>query len=224
MDDGVSVIKIVEVGDGSVGKTCLLYRYATDDFPTSYVPTVFDDYRVTIEVDGVKTRVQIVDTAGQEDYESLRVLSYPDASVVIIAFSLVNPVSFANVEKRWIKEVREKAPDAKVMLVGTKLDLRKDPEELAKMAKRNLMPISTKEGEECARRIGAIAYHECSARGEVPVGLKDLFDDAIRSNMYTGKENSKIGRSRSGVTGKKNAPEPVRTRRNRGAGCLPAFF
>ena len=126
MDHNEMEIKLVVVGDGAVGKTCMLYRYSKDEFPTDYIPTVFDTYSVDLVVDMKSVRLNLWDTAGQEDYERLRPLSYPGADVFLVCFSLINKTSLSNVETQWVPELRSngKWKRAPIILVGTKKDLR----------------------------------------------------------------------------------------------------
>ena len=71
------VIKIVTVGDGEVGKTCLLIVYSQEYFPEDYVPTVFDSYCSDHMIDGKNVVLSLHDTAGQEEYDRLRATAYP---------------------------------------------------------------------------------------------------------------------------------------------------
>ncbi|KAJ6344472.1 hypothetical protein OIU76_006065 [Salix suchowensis] len=89
--------------------------------PTDYVPTVFDNFSANVLVDGQTVNLGLWDTAGQEDYNRLRPLSYRGADVFILAFSLISRPSYENVSKKWVPELRHYAPSVPIVLVGTKL-------------------------------------------------------------------------------------------------------
>jgi small GTP-binding protein len=93
-------------------------------------------------VDGKPINLGLWDTAGQEDYDRLRPLSYPQTDVFLICFSLVNPASFENVRAKWYPEVRHHCPTTPIILVGTKLDLREDKETIERLKDKKLAPIT----------------------------------------------------------------------------------
>eukprot|EP01113_Clastostelium_recurvatum_P010748 TRINITY_DN153_c0_g1_i2.p1 TRINITY_DN153_c0_g1~~TRINITY_DN153_c0_g1_i2.p1 ORF type:complete len:191 (-),score=51.25 TRINITY_DN153_c0_g1_i2:176-748(-) len=172
-------IKLVVVGDGAVGKTCLLISYANNKFPVEYVPTVFDNYVVSVTVGDKEVELGLWDTAGQEEYDRLRPLSYPNANVFLLCFSIMHPVSFENIVAKWYPEVQHFCPDVPQILVGTKLDLREDGASLDKLKSQGKRPVSNDQGQELARRIKAVRYIECSAlKGTC---LKEVFDEAIKA-------------------------------------------
>ncbi len=146
------------------------------------------------------------DTAGQEDYDRLRPLSYPQTDVFLICFSLISPPSFDNVlakvsahstepplkgewgagmlskltahQQQWYPEISHHAPGVPIILVGTKLDKRDDQETIDKLAGNRMSPITYAMGSKRAEEIKAYKYVECSALTQL--GLKNVFDNAIR--------------------------------------------
>lgn len=173
----MQTIKCVVVGDGAVGKTCLLISYTTNKFPEEYVPTVFDNYAVTVMVDGEPFTLGLFDTAGQEDYDRLRPLSYPQTDVFLVCFSVVAPSSFENVKEKWVPEITHHCPNTPFLIVGTQVDLRGDAATLAKLTKARQAPITQAQGKALCQSLKGAQYEECSALTQE--NLKDVFDHAI---------------------------------------------
>ncbi|VDP91645.1 unnamed protein product [Echinostoma caproni] len=119
MAGAMHTIKCVVVGDGAVGKTCLLISYTTNKFPTDYVPTVFDNYAVTVMVAGEPYTLGLFDTAGQEDYDRLRPLSYPQTDVFLVCFSVVSPSSYENVKEKAFNDEKWKTKTVPVDRIVT---------------------------------------------------------------------------------------------------------
>ncbi|BEJ13631.1 hypothetical protein CspHIS471_0308050 [Cutaneotrichosporon sp. HIS471] len=119
--------KLVVVGDGGCGKvtahsatvltqSSLLTVFTQGFFPTSYEPTVFENYIEVVDVDGTSVELSLWDTAGQEDFDRLRSLSYLDTHVVLICFSVDDPISLENVEAKWAPEVHKQCSGVKIIL------------------------------------------------------------------------------------------------------------
>jgi len=172
--------KIVVVGDGGCGKTCLLIVYAHNRFPEAYIPTVFENYVTNRQFDGKIIEIALWDTAGQEEYDRLRPLSYPESHVILIVFSVDFPVSLANVQDKWYPEVAHFCEGTPLILVATKTDLRRDDNTRRMLSAQGQTPVTPEQGAEVAREIGA-KYVECSAK--TGSGVQDVFALALRESM-----------------------------------------
>jgi len=178
-DDGIERVKLVIVGDGAVGKTCLLATFATGDFPEDYVPTVFENTVKEVDHRGNPVLLQLWDTAGQEDYDRLRPLSYPGSDVVLVCYSTVNEGSYEAITEKWFEELERYIKDVPIVLVGTKVDMRE--EGIPDLDEEVCTPISAEQGEELAQEIGAKAFIETSSKTRH--NLLELFDQAIEIGL-----------------------------------------
>lgn len=179
--------KLVVVGDGGCGKTCLLTVYAENRFPEEYVPTVFENLITMIPspLDPSKIiELALWDTAGQEDFDRLRPLSYNDTDVILVVFACNHRPSLLNVQDKWHPEMAHFCESVPLLLICTKTDLRNDPNTTSLMAAQGTKPITPLEGEKVAKEIGAKRYLECSAKEGR--GVREVFDAAIRESLKKG--------------------------------------
>ncbi|KAK6169993.1 hypothetical protein SNE40_018494 [Patella caerulea] len=176
--------KLVVVGDGECGKTCLLQRFVQDEYKEDgYLPTVYEVDVTQLYYNKHLVDLSLYDTAGQECYDRLRPFSYVDTDVVLVVFSIDNPDSLENVVNNWAPEVRHFCGKVPVILVGTKCDLRDqtvgDNNSVSSCRLIKEGPVKYKDGERVAREIGAVKYMESSAK--LNIGVQDIFIEAIKS-------------------------------------------
>ncbi|XP_063714810.1 uncharacterized protein LOC134842414 [Symsagittifera roscoffensis] len=127
MMGGKITIKVVIVGDGTCGKTSLLHRLKTNEFPQTYIPTVFENFVwETVLESGQLVDLHLFDTAGQEDYDRIRPLSYQEAEIVMFCYDIGRPETFNDVSSKWVKEIDYYLHQQRPLkfLVGLKSDLR----------------------------------------------------------------------------------------------------
>lgn len=178
-------------------------RYTTHVFVRLTLSQVFDNYAVTVMIGEDPYTLGLFDTAGmqidnpclkdplsdhcvslgQEDYDRLRPLSYPQTDVFLVCFSVTSPASFENVKEKWMPEVQHHCPGVPCLIVGTQVDLRDEPAVLEKLARQKQKPISAEMGERLARDLGAVKYVECSALTQK--GLKNVFDEVSLANVLS---------------------------------------
>ncbi|XP_018545758.1 ras-related protein Rab-15 [Lates calcarifer] len=117
------LLRLLMLGDSGVGKTCMLRRFTESEFDPSHISTIGVDFKMkTLEIDGIKVRVQIWDTAGQERYQTITKQYYRRAQGIIFVYDITNEPSFQHIAK-WASDVDECAPDkVQRILVGNKSD------------------------------------------------------------------------------------------------------
>ncbi|PMD21288.1 ras-domain-containing protein [Hyaloscypha hepaticicola] len=148
----------VVIGDSTMGKMCLLISYIENKFLTEYIPTVFNNYIVTVMVRDEPYLLGLFDIAGQEDYDCLRPLSYPETDIFLICFSIVSWISFRNIYEKWVPEISYYCPGIPFLI---ELPVRKDL------------------GEKIARKEGTVKYIEYSTLLGENGKVKVVFDKVI---------------------------------------------
>jgi len=180
---GKQAIKLVMVGDVCCDKTALLVALVTGQHPgATYVPTVFDNYSTNIVVDGKEYTLGLWDTSGQEEYERLRPLAYPQTDVIILTYSVVHPSSFENVRTKWLPEIVQYCPNIPIILGGLKISFRDNLDYIENLASKKQHPITHEQGIDMAKGIGAVKYLEADVLTQS--GLKALFDESVRAVMF----------------------------------------
>lgn len=152
----VNEVKMVVIGADAVGKTSLIMRYTTDYFSIDgYRPDVYDEYSMNVaETDySGMVNLHILDTAGNAEKDRERILSYPSTNIFLVCYSIENKTSFDLARDKFISEAAAITPDAKMVLVACKTDLRSSGQG----------SISTEDGRNLAHQVNAFDFIECSS-------------------------------------------------------------
>uniref|UniRef100_UPI00398F7E87 ras-related protein Rab-15 n=1 Tax=Pristiophorus japonicus TaxID=55135 RepID=UPI00398F7E87 len=117
------LFRLLLIGDSGVGKTCLLCRFTDNEFHASHISTIGVDFKMkTIDVDGIKVRIQIWDTAGQERYQTITKQYYRRAQGIFLVYDITSERSFQHIMK-WASDVDEYAPEGvQKILIANKAD------------------------------------------------------------------------------------------------------
>ena len=173
-------IKLVILGRSLVGKSALTYRFINDQFPKEHDTTIEDQYKLNMSIDGYNCILEILDTAGQDDYQSMLETWINFGSGFLLVYSIDDMESFNEVKKKYDKLVLIKGKDVySCILVGNKCDL---GEELRK--------VPTKDAEEFAHNKG-IPFLEASALNKINV--KESFVKVVHDLLEKTQEKTKVG-------------------------------
>lgn len=143
-------MKFIIIGESSVGKTCIVNRYTDGSFTDSFLTTVGVDFKIkTIEIDGVPIKIQIWDTAGQEQFHTITKSYYRGSHGILLVFDISNKSTLTKT-KMWMNSIKEAASeDVTIALIGNKKDLERQ--------------VSEEEGLAIAKEYG-LPYFETSAK------------------------------------------------------------
>ncbi|RDW75155.1 Ras family protein-2 [Coleophoma cylindrospora] len=204
--------KIVVVGDGGCGKTCLLISYSQGYFPEKYVPTVFENYITypTHPSSGKTVELALWDTAGQEEYDRLRPLSYPETDLLFVCFAIDCPNSLENVMDKWYPEVLHFCPYTPLVLVGLKSDLRTKRTCIDLLKTQGLTPVTQEQGMAVAQKMNA-RYMECSSKEMT--GVEEIFAAAIDTVVANDRSNQVQSPTRGGSSGQTNRPSGIKRKK-----------
>ncbi|KAH6907445.1 P-loop containing nucleoside triphosphate hydrolase protein, partial [Coprinopsis sp. MPI-PUGE-AT-0042] len=179
--------------------TSLLATFVNGTFPSMFMPTMYENYVVEVSLAHSNRHPQetielaLWDTAGQEEYDPIRALSYPETHVVLLCFAVNSREGFGNVEDKWIREITHFLPEVPIILVGCKTDLKTDGARLEELRRDGQQPVCSDEGKAVAQKIGAKNYIECSAKNGL--GVNEVFECATREAlMCKTNSKSKLGR------------------------------
>ncbi|KAF2649285.1 ras-2 [Lophiostoma macrostomum CBS 122681] len=186
----MTLYKLVVLGDGGVGKTALTIQLCLNHFVETYDPTIEDSYRKQVQIDGQSCMLEVLDTAGQEEYIALRDQWIRDGEGFVLVYSISSRSSFARIQKfhSQIQRVKETSLSgsptypgsplsasslggsgafgpAPVMLVGNKCD---------RVTERE---VSTQEGSALAKDLGC-DFVEASAKN--CVNVEKAFYEVVR--------------------------------------------
>jgi small GTP-binding protein len=160
-------VKVVLLGESSVGKTSLVNVVQDDAFSSDYTPTVGSSFIVrTVVVDDIEVKLNIWDTAGQERYRALTPMYYRDAHFVVLVYAVDNTHSFDRLES-WRRDIENECnPVPHLVILGNKLDL------------ADMRTVSAEAAEAAARAMDA-RFYEISAKDQ-PGDVIAIFDDMAR--------------------------------------------
>ncbi|EMP28212.1 Ras-related protein Rab-13 [Chelonia mydas] len=156
------LFKLLLIGDSGVGKTCLIIRFAEDNFTSTYISTIGIDFKIrTVEIEGKKIKLQVWDTAGQERFKTITTAYYRGAMGIILVYDITDEKSFENIQN-WMKSIKENASaGVERLLLGNKCDME---------TKRK---VQRERAEKLAKEHG-IRFFETSAKSSVNVEEKTM--------------------------------------------------
>jgi len=158
--------KIVMLGDGGVGKSCLTIQLCRNYFAIEYDPTIENSYRTTVRIDEDSALLDILDTAGQEEYIAMRDQHIQRGRGFVLVYSITNPLTFRSLPNLYQSILTVKEEESyPVVVMGNKADLEKDRK------------VSTQEGIDFAKKIEA-PFYETSAKTRLNV--EDAFFNLVR--------------------------------------------
>ena len=172
---GRKKIKIVIVGDTTVGKTALMRSYLSSNFSEDdYTPTVLDVYKGRKNVESTPVDVEIHDTSGDENLSVSRNIQYNDTDLFVLCVAVDLRASFQNV-KRWVSEIKQAQPDAPIALILTKRDLVEIVED----------PVTIDQLQEQGKKLGCEIIKETSSKEYSDFNVMFTFSECLTTAFHS---------------------------------------
>uniref|UniRef100_A0A6P7G6G9 Ras-like GTP-binding protein rhoA n=1 Tax=Diabrotica virgifera virgifera TaxID=50390 RepID=A0A6P7G6G9_DIAVI len=184
--------KIVIIGDKSSGKTSLLRAFTQEVSPVEYIPKILEYALVDVRTAGKDIELALWNTAGQEHFDRLCSILYPDADAILLCFSFDKPETLDSVVNKWYPEIQKRCKNVSIILVGNKVDLRYDFQLIKTLRKIKKAPVRSSEAKAVADGIKAFSYVECSAKTHV--GVNEVFHNAVRAIVSPKRERKRSSR------------------------------
>ncbi|CAG9837828.1 unnamed protein product [Diabrotica balteata] len=181
--------KVVLIGDKSSGKTSLLRAFTQEVSPVEYIPKILEYAVVDVRTAGKDIELALWNTAGQEHFDRMCSILYPDADVALLCFSFDKPESLDSVVNKWYPEIHKRCKNVSIILVGNKVDLRHDFQLIKTLRKIKKAPVRSSEARAVAESIKAFCYVECSAKTKV--GVNEVFHNAVRAIVLSKRERKR---------------------------------
>ncbi|RMX81507.1 hypothetical protein D0869_06758, partial [Hortaea werneckii] len=196
---------IAVIGSGGVGKSCLTAQFVQGVFIESYDPTIEDSYRKQIDVDGRQVMLEIMDTAGTEQFTSMREFYMRDAHGFLLVFSITSMSSLEELRelREQIVQIKGGDPHVPIVLVGNKSDLEEDRK------------VSRSQAFKVSQAWGNVPYYETSARRRQNVSevFVDVCRQIIRKDLSRARRDR--GPDRPGYGGHNSDPKASGRRKRR---------
>ncbi|KAL9647493.1 hypothetical protein ABK040_006853 [Willaertia magna] len=139
----VSTYKVVVIGDTEVGKTQFINRYITNSFTRDYTPTIIESYTTSVHSYDKDFSIILWELSGSESYSDLRPLSYNSTDLFFLCFDISKPDTLQNIKTKWIPEISKHSPDTPFLLVGLKIDKRRNVKSLKEAITPQQSPTSS---------------------------------------------------------------------------------
>ena len=199
--DFETLLKICIIGDSSVGKTNILFKFIEGQFSPLHVATIGFDYKskiITLPTSKKKVKLQIWDTAGQEKYMSMNKSLFQRVQGIILMYDITNRETFERLQI-WLNLIKQMTNEIPIILVGNKLDL-EDSEEHGRIVEYN-------EGDDFANE-NEIDFFEVSAVSganidNVFISIAEKVLNSLQSERLLSVENIKIEEDKEKVKVKK---------------------
>ena len=189
-------LKLLTLGDSSVGKSSFIVKYIDDKFTYSYIATLgldFKQKKIQLK-SGENVRLRIFDTAGQERFKSISINFIKKANGILLLYDITNKFSFQSVNK-WMESIKEAAGEKiSVILIGNKCDLEKERE------------VSKEEGEEKAKQFN-LPFYETSCKEGININevFETLAEDILSKTSHNiGSNGEKITKEKASKKNDKN--------------------